>query len=222
MRTPTWVLGYHGCDRAVGEAVLAGETTLRVSENEWDWLGTGIYFWENSAQRALDWAEFAKAHPQYFNTPVKEPFTIGAVIDLGNCLDLLEAASIRIVKEAHEDLEEIFRFSESPLPINEGKSPDHVIRRLDCAVINHLHESRKNQKLPEFDAVRAAFFEGERLYSEAGFRNRTHIQLCVRNEAQIIGYFRVRDPEVVAKLNPAKSLLARRRATLRAVRRKQD
>ena len=42
MRTPTWVLGYHGCDREVGEAVLAGETTLRPSENDWDWLGTGI------------------------------------------------------------------------------------------------------------------------------------------------------------------------------------
>ena len=39
MRTPTWVLGYHGCDREVGEAVLAGKTVLRTSENDWDWLG---------------------------------------------------------------------------------------------------------------------------------------------------------------------------------------
>jgi hypothetical protein len=46
MQTPTWVLGYHGCDREVGEAVLAGETELLPSENDWDWLGTGIYFCE--------------------------------------------------------------------------------------------------------------------------------------------------------------------------------
>lgn len=222
MRTPTWVLGYHGCDRKEGEAVLAGETTLRTSENEWDWLGAGIYVWENSASRAFDWAEFARDNPQYFPTPIKEPFTIGAVIDLGNSLDLLEAASIRIVKQAHEELEEVFKLSGSSPPINMGKAPDYVVRRLDCAVINYLHDSRARENMPAFDSVRAAFVEGEPLYSGAGFHDRTHIQLCVRNEAQIIGYFRVRDAEVVAKLNPSKSPPARRRGVRQASRRKRD
>ena len=66
MRTPTWLLGYHGCDREVGEAVLAGQTELLVSENDWDWLGPGIYFWENSDRRALDWARYAKKSPEFF------------------------------------------------------------------------------------------------------------------------------------------------------------
>jgi hypothetical protein len=56
-----------------------------------DWLGTGIYFWENSARRALDWAKFAKEHPKFTRTQVRHPFVVGAIIDLGNCLDLLEA-----------------------------------------------------------------------------------------------------------------------------------
>src|SRR5260370_34940835 len=124
MRTPTWVLGYHGCDREVGEAVLAGKTVLRASENDWDWLGTGIYFWENSASRALEWAKFAKTHPELLRAVVKEPFVVGAVIDLGNCLDLLEAESIRVVKETHEELRQLFAVAGSPLPMNAGVKPD--------------------------------------------------------------------------------------------------
>ena len=47
------VLGYHGCDREVAEQVLSGQSDLRLSENSYDWLGSGIYFWVDSPQRAL-------------------------------------------------------------------------------------------------------------------------------------------------------------------------
>ncbi|MEO8350290.1 MAG: hypothetical protein ABI680_01080 [Chthoniobacteraceae bacterium] len=192
MRAQTWILGYHGCDREVGEAVLAGEAELRLSENDWDWLGTGIYFWENNARRALEWARFAPAHPAYFRAPVKEPFVIGAVIELGNCLDLLEAISIRVVEEAHEELKQIFSTAASPMPTNSGAEPDSVIRRLDCAVINYVHDLRIREGQPPFDSVRAAFVEGKPLYAGAGFYAQTHVQICVREAAQIIGYFRVK------------------------------
>ena len=196
MRTPTWVLGYHGCNREVGEAVLAGETTLRPSENDWDWLGTGIYFWENSARRASDWSEYAAANPQFFSTALKVPFVVGAVIDLGDCLDLLEAESIRLVKETHDELQRLLTSLDAPMPANTGAEPDRVVRRLDCAVINYLHDTRHEKEQPIFDSVRAAFMEGEPLYPGAGFHARSHIQLCVRRESQIIGYFRVRDSAV--------------------------
>ena len=68
MRSPTLVLGYHGCDRAFGESVLAGKAVLKASKNEWDWLGTGIYFWENSANRALNWAHEVKKHRRVFES----------------------------------------------------------------------------------------------------------------------------------------------------------
>src|SRR5437667_162610 len=98
MRSTALVLGYHGCDREVGERILGGGGHLQPSENDYDWLGSGIYFWEDTPSRALEWAEF--------------------------------------------------------------------------------------------DSVRAAFVEGEPLYPGAGFHRRTHIQLCVRSTAQVIGYFR--------------------------------
>ena len=74
--------------------------------------------------------------------PVKDPFVIGAVVDLGNCLDLLEAASIRIVKRAHEEMSEVFSTADSAMPTNAGGTPDRIVRRLDCAVINFVHDTR--------------------------------------------------------------------------------
>ena len=43
-----------------------------------------------------------------------------------------------------------------------------------------------------FDSVSAVFLKGQELYPEAGFLEKTHIQLCVRNQKQILGYFRSR------------------------------
>lgn len=56
----SFVLGYHGCDRKVGERLLAGED-FRPSENEYDWLGPGVYFWESNPDRALEFAQEAAA-----------------------------------------------------------------------------------------------------------------------------------------------------------------
>lgn len=38
------IIGYHGCDRALVEAVLLRRDKLKVSHNNYDWLGEGIYF----------------------------------------------------------------------------------------------------------------------------------------------------------------------------------
>lgn len=54
MKMGAFVLGYHGCDRSVGEALLAGRKTFVGSKNEDDWLGHGVYFWENNPKRALE------------------------------------------------------------------------------------------------------------------------------------------------------------------------
>jgi hypothetical protein len=41
-RLPTWVLGYHGCDESIGEAVLASNAKhLTFSTNKYDSAGPG-------------------------------------------------------------------------------------------------------------------------------------------------------------------------------------
>jgi len=82
MRRPGWVLGYHGCDAALGESILRGEKFLLPSENDYDGLGTGIYFWENDPKRALQWARAVKRKPELCRTKINKPFAIGAIIDL--------------------------------------------------------------------------------------------------------------------------------------------
>ena len=49
---PGLILGFHGCDKSLVNDVLTGEKTLQDSDNEYDWLGHGVYFWENSVARA--------------------------------------------------------------------------------------------------------------------------------------------------------------------------
>jgi len=189
-RASAFVLGYHGCDKAVGEKILAGGEHLKPSDNDYDWLGTGIYFWENSADRALDWAKFAKDHPKFTRAQVRDPFVVGAIIDLGNCLDLLEAESIRTVERGYRYFKESCEAVGTPIPRNRKLGKEARMRFLDCAVINSVHVMREDEDEPAFDTVRAAFIEGPPLYEDAGFHLKTHVQICVRNPSQLIGYFR--------------------------------
>ncbi len=191
---PSLVLGYHGCDRSVAEKVFAGETDLTASKNSYDWLGHGTYFWENNPARALEFAQFLHDHPRRGRTLVREPYVVGAVIDLGCCLNLLDSAGLRLVRDAYKQLETVHTAANVPLPQNKPLtgSSDLLLRNLDCAVIELMHQIRAEEKLPDFDSVRGVFVEGAPLYPNAGFHEKNHIQLCLRSSDCIRGYFRVR------------------------------
>lgn len=79
---------------------------MTPSENEWDWLGTGAYFWESDPLRAFEWALEQSTRPR---GTIRESAVIGAAIDLGNCLDLTSRADLDLVREAYQ---EMARFSE--------------------------------------------------------------------------------------------------------------
>ncbi|GHS82842.1 hypothetical protein PAGU2196_36760 [Pseudomonas sp. PAGU 2196] len=89
---PSFVLGFHGCDRKIGEAVLAGDQ-ISPSMNEYDWLGEGAYFWESSPERALSYARLIKQYKRGQGS-IKEPYVVGAVIDLGLCLNHTEEGAL--------------------------------------------------------------------------------------------------------------------------------
>ena len=64
-RLPSFVFGFHGCDKSVCESIIKGEIDcLSQSRNDFNWLGNGIYFWENDSLRALEYAQFLKNHPR--------------------------------------------------------------------------------------------------------------------------------------------------------------
>ncbi|MEM8495440.1 MAG: hypothetical protein AAF663_08650 [Planctomycetota bacterium] len=185
----SFVLGYHGCDVAVSERVLAGKASLKPSSNDYDWLGDGIYFWEHNATRAFDFAQERSKKPDPSGQTIGEPAVIGAVIDLRLCLNLLDSGYIEMVKDAHRVL--MKRAAEAGIePPANSVGPDLLNRKLDCAVLKTLHTLRADDGQLPFDTVRGVFTEGDRLYDNAGFAAKTHIQLCVRDVSCIKGYFR--------------------------------
>jgi hypothetical protein len=185
----SFILAYHGCDRSVGERLLKNRP-FQMSQNEFDWLGSGVYFWESTPARALHWARHLKKIGRRGGTKIKEPYAVGAVIDLGYCLDLISTMGIEIVKQAYLDFQLYMKRSGSPMPSNRG-TDDLLQRYLDCAVINHIHSINKRDNRKSFETVRGVFLEGKRIYETSGFREKTHIQVCVRDLSNIKGVFRV-------------------------------
>lgn len=181
---PFQVTGFHSCDKEVGLRVLNGKENLKPSINSWDWLGNGIYFWEQNPKRALEYAIENASGKQYNKVPIKTPFILGAIVELGNCLNLIEHESLGILHEAYLGLEELYKKIDEPLPVNKGDN-----RALDCAVIKYIHQSRKESGENPYDSVRGAFSEGEKAYPGTSFTSRHHIQICVLNEDLIKGYY---------------------------------
>jgi len=184
---PSFVLGFHGCDRSVGLRVLNGEEDLIPSTNAWDWLGWGIYFWEHDPELAMAYAKDVASRKQHAKGKITEPFVIGAVIDLGKCLNTSTSAGIEILRNGHGGLVRTLRVADAlaQLPRNIGENR----RFLDCAVLEYVHQQNKENNYPEFDTVRGAFQEGEPIYEGAYLTRKNHIQICVRNPACIRGYF---------------------------------
>jgi hypothetical protein len=180
----SFVLGYHGCDRSIGERLLAGEDFLHKSENAYDWLGPGMYFWEANPLRALEFA----AEKRNRKIGIQKPFVIGAVIDLGLCLDLTTKDSLEDLVAAHESLMATIHANGVQSPEN---GPASWMRYLDCAVIRRLHEIIEDSGSPAIDAVRGIFQEGNPIYSGSAFLEKTHIQIAVVNPLCIKAIFRV-------------------------------
>ena len=185
---PNLTIGFHGCDQSLVDKVIAGKENLLASTNDYDWLGSGIYFWENNEERALEWAVELSKRP---GSSVKQPAVIGAIIDLGYCFDLTDTAYLKELKKSYDFALEFSRISGIPLPVNKtmGNSTDLLLRKLDCYVIQTTHRINREANKRAYDSVRGVFWEGKPLYPNAGFAEKNHIQICICNPNCIKGYF---------------------------------
>jgi hypothetical protein len=191
---PPQVLGFHSCEKEVALSILYGKDQLRLSDNPWDWLGPGIYFWEYDPHRALQYAKECANGQQKFSGFIKTPCVMGAIIDLGNCLNLVESESLNIVEETYLQMEAVLRGQGEPMPQNKGAN-----RELDCAVIRYVHKINRQKNRPVYDSVRSSFQEGGPIYKGANFSRRSHLEICVLNPKLIKGYFL---PQPINDFNP--------------------
>ena len=178
-RRPGLVIGFHGCSETVRDLVINGQDLL-PSQNSYDWLGHGIYFWEYNYARALQFAQ---------KPSIDKPAVLGAVIDLGHCLDLLDSQYLALLKDIYENYKISIAASGGIMPQNKGGK-----RVLDCAVFENLHQlNRTLAGTTPFDSVKGVFIEGEPLFDGAGIYNKNHIQICIRNPNCIKGFFLPRE-----------------------------
>ena len=176
------VWGFHGCSAEVGRRILAGEP-LEPSRRDYDWLGAGAYFWEADPVRAWEWADWKVGRGDF-----EEPFVVGARIKLGKRLDLTNRKNHAILAQAYNSLERYLNERGIPLPQNQkvhAEDRDYVLSYLDCAVINHNHDYMVEINETPFDTVRGVFTEGNPVDPGARFRDKTHIQIAVRNPSLI-------------------------------------
>lgn len=181
-KLPNLILGFHGCSRDVFERVVFQGESLKASENDYDWLGHGIYFWEQNYQRAWEWANV-----RYGSNGA----VIGSVLDLGYCLNLTDSASTDKLKQGYALLKVLCETAGTEMPHNRKstKTKDILLRDLDCAVIQQLHDFNSQMGRVAYDSVRGIFLEGDPPYPGSEFRAKTHVQLCIRNPNCIKGYF---------------------------------
>lgn len=174
MRYDRQVIGYHACRKEVADGLLDGDT-FRPSRNDWDWLGRGVYFWEFGHQRAYDWAL------QWPRLQGKQFAVIGAILQLGNCLDLLDT----------DHTSRLSKFAKAYLGSGRVLPPNTGAKRLgDCFLINSFCEELEEQA--PIDTVRGLFQEGAPITEGSEILLQNHIQIVARRPSAIIGLFRPR------------------------------
>lgn len=171
------VVGYHACHRDFARELVAGQVSVeewKLSQNDYDWLGEGVYFWEHAPGRAWQWARerFKDAGA-----------VVAAAIRLGDCLDLADTAFTGLLRRAYEDTVRIYASQGLPLPKNGGTGLK--LRRLDRIVIDILTKSTDRPGGVHYQTVRCPFEEGEPVYPGAMIRTQSHIQIAVRDRSCI-------------------------------------
>lgn len=187
------LIGFHGCDETIRDTLLTKPKNIKISEKPFDWLGHGFYIWENNYERALEWAKDKQNKGK-----INKASVIGVVFTLDHCFDLIDSEFINMLSLYYDLMKKDFQKIGKDLPKNievaEDKHKDLLIRELDCAVIQYIHqkikdESKSYQALKEFDSVRGVFTEGGPAFPGAGIQKKSHIQICIRNMGCIKGFF---------------------------------
>lgn len=129
---------------------------------------------------------------------------VGVIYQLDYCLDFKDSQFIDVLCDYYELLKIDLEFTGKKLPQNkDAKKDEHqdlVLRELDCAVIEYLHQKIEDaikndesvkgfSEIKRFDTARGIFTEGGPAYEGAGIQAKNHIQICIRNLNCIKGFF---------------------------------
>lgn len=202
------VLAYHGCDITTRDRLVRGEIEPRISSNQYDWLGDGMYFFEGDPSRALKLAQNSHDNPNQLLTrkAIATPAAVGAILEVERWFDLTTQVGIENFTHAAQAVIDGSANGGTPPPVNkpafEGDE-DLLHRAFDKAACDMVHTLRKyvhEQALHNKDtaaiiasapyqAARGAFEQGGFIADGSSICVDTHIQIAVRDLSCIKGWF---------------------------------
>jgi hypothetical protein len=174
------IIGYHGTTAEAADRLVSGDP-FNPSDNDDEWFGRGIYFWEYAPKQAWWWSEDFKRG--------ENPAVIGAIIRLGNCFDLLDPKNLDVLRAVHKRMTEMMTAQDLRIPRN-GRHH----RYLDCAVFNWFYREAEQANTP-IDSARAVYVptaHAKRIWKGSWIYDEAHIQICVRNSKNILAVWHVR------------------------------
>lgn len=168
---PIIVTGYHGTSRSAADKILADG--FQSSENEWDWMGTGIYFWQDAPIRAYRWAQ-----ERLKKEGSPEPaVVVAAKIRLDEFVDLLDQRGMKTL----QDLAKGYLGQENLIELRNQRGAN----RLDCAVFNFA-TNVLSWLGADVSGYRAACVEGNPLTPGSPIYDLSHVQLAVIDQEAIL------------------------------------
>jgi hypothetical protein len=167
MTETIWVYGYHGT--SMERAVAIVEAGFKPSNNEYDWLGRGIYFWQDAPKRAWQWAQ--SNHPD-------NPAVVKSRLRLDrSCLDLLDIGYSPLLKTMYNGF--ITSYAQQNLTLPQQNPDRSKAHRLDCLFFNYVVSTFNNISDKRISSIRSAFVEGDRIFPTSAIYDLTHVQIAI-------------------------------------------
>jgi hypothetical protein len=167
-----FVTGYHGTRKDVAQQIL--DSGFKRSENNWEWLGHGVYFWQDGPTRAREWARTWLAR-QGYDGPIA---VMGARISLRGFVDLLDQEGMRLLVDAAATYQQELQAANKSLT---NRPP---LNRLDCALFNFSTNWLTSLGM-KLRGYRAACVEGEPITPHSPIYDCSHVQLAVTSTKAI-------------------------------------
>ena len=129
---------------------------------------------------------------------------MGVIYQLEHCLDFSDSEYTELISTYYNLMKDDLNAVGKEIPQNKDLPKDEhhdlILRELDCAVIEYLHqkiaeqiksdiESKGFSEYKYFDTVRGLFTEDGPAFEGAGIQSKNHIQICIRNFNCIKGFF---------------------------------
>lgn len=195
-----WACGFHATDGDAA-ALIRQPIDFRESTSEGDWLGRGIYFWQDAPHWPWEWLDQKADRNSDFRQRLQQhgKAVIGVLIDLADCLDLLDTYWNDVISSsvdsAHTRLADLKKALGQPMPTQDWDPEAPRWNPLDSALINFVTEDLAEELRIPFTAVRCPFIEGTPFFRGSALWTKAHVAISLREPTAIKAMWQEAPPD---------------------------